>query len=94
MCPSSHRSEDHLPSRDEQGKGERAVPERILPGPLAIPDTCRETDAFHYFPDGNNAQKYFFLSYQALVIDDPEILGQKSLLRPSLIIHVHHFDDY
>lgn len=39
-------------------------------------------------------QKYFFLSYQALAIDDPEILGQKKvLLRPSLI-HVHHFDDY
>ena len=29
MCPSSHQSEDHLPSREEQGKVERAVPEQI-----------------------------------------------------------------
>lgn len=80
MCPSSHQSEDHLPSREEQGKVERAVPKQIShPGPLAIPDTCRETDTFHYFPNGNSAQKYFFLSYQALVIDDPEILGQKKV---------------
>ena len=59
------------------GKGSARA--NFPPGPLAIPDTCRETDTFHYFPNGNNAQKYFFLSYQALVIDDPEILGQKKV---------------
>lgn len=62
---------------EEGGKG-RAI-EHFPPGSMTIPEACRETVIFHYFSSGNNTPKYFFLSYQALVIDDPEIPGWKRI---------------